>query len=61
MIPSGVAAIAELIHPEWQSLPEDAEREVLAAAWRIYNADIWAIWDVMAKAATKGKPEDDSL
>lgn len=38
MIPSEVAAIADLIFPEWRDTTDLALNEVLEAAWRIYNA-----------------------
>lgn len=38
MIPSEVAAIATLIWPDWADLEEDDCHEVIAAAYRIYNA-----------------------
>jgi hypothetical protein len=38
MIPSEVAAIATLIWPDWADLEGEDHREILAAAYRIYNA-----------------------
>jgi hypothetical protein len=38
MIPSEVAAIADLIFPQWRDADDAASNEVLSAAWRIYNA-----------------------
>ena len=38
MIPLEVAEIAVLIWADWNDLPADDRKEVLAAAWRIYNA-----------------------
>ena len=38
MIPPEVAAIADLIFPKWPEADEQASAEVLAAAWRLYNA-----------------------
>ncbi len=38
MIPSEVAAIATLIWPDWGDLDDDDSNEVIAAAYRIYNA-----------------------
>lgn len=38
MIPSEVAAIADLIAPGWGEMEDDASREVIRAAYRIYNA-----------------------
>ncbi len=38
MIPSEVAAIADLIDSEWTNQDDLHLQEVLEAAWRIYNA-----------------------
>lgn len=38
MIPNEVAAIAELILPEWYEYGDEAQADVLKTAWRIYNA-----------------------
>jgi hypothetical protein len=38
MIPSEVAAIATLIWPDWGNLEDEDSNEVIAAAYRIYNA-----------------------
>lgn len=39
MIPAEVAAIADLIWPEWSSTDDElASADVLAAAYRIHNA-----------------------
>lgn len=44
MIPSAVAALADLIWPHWDQLDEEDKEEkmalddILAAAWRVYNA-----------------------
>ncbi len=38
MIPTEVAAIARLIWPNWADLEDDDSNEVIAAAYRIYNA-----------------------
>jgi hypothetical protein len=38
MIPSEVAAIADLIFPEWRDTDDLTLNEVLEAAWRIHNA-----------------------
>lgn len=39
MIPSEVAAIADLIWPDWSNTDDDLARsDVLAAAYRIFNA-----------------------
>ncbi len=38
MIPSEVAAIAELICPGWTDGDDITLNEVMEAAWRIYNA-----------------------
>jgi hypothetical protein len=38
VIPSEVADIAELIAPGWGDMDDEASSEVIAAAYRIYNA-----------------------
>lgn len=38
MIPTEVAAIADLICADWPEIEDDAADEVIAAAWRIYHA-----------------------
>ena len=38
MIPSEVVAIADLIAPGWCGMDDQASAEVIAAAYRIYNA-----------------------
>jgi hypothetical protein len=38
MIPSEVAEIADLIWPSWGDLPEEDVREIIQAAYRIWNA-----------------------
>ena len=38
MIPVEVGNIASLIFPEWGDADEDVFKEVIDAAWRIYNA-----------------------
>lgn len=38
MIPSEVGAIAYLIYPQWTETDDETLQEVLAAAWRIFNA-----------------------
>jgi hypothetical protein len=38
MIPTEVAAIADLIFPQWTETDDIALNEVLEAAWRIYRA-----------------------
>ncbi len=38
MIPKEVADIADLIFPGWGQADDDTSREVLEAAYRIYNA-----------------------
>jgi hypothetical protein len=38
MIPSEVAAIANLIEPKWAEIDDEASNEVIAAAYRIYDA-----------------------
>jgi urease accessory protein UreH len=38
VIPSEVVDIADLLAPGWAEEDEEFQCEVLAAAWRIYNA-----------------------
>jgi hypothetical protein len=38
MIPPEIAAIANLIWPNWDVLVDEDANEVIAAAYRIYNA-----------------------
>lgn len=38
MIPTEVAAIAELICPGWASADDTVSDEVIEAAWRLHNA-----------------------
>ncbi len=38
MIPSEVAAIAELIDPDWAGDDDEKRMAVIGAAYRIYNA-----------------------
>lgn len=40
MIPEEVAALAELITPNYQARDEETQDKVIASAWRIYN-DGW--------------------
>lgn len=39
MIPSEVSDIADLIFPHWQEAEESVQRDILASAWKIHNAE----------------------
>lgn len=38
MIPPEIARIADLIWPNWDALDDDVSRDVLQAAYRVWNA-----------------------
>lgn len=54
MIPSEVSAIANLIFSDWRITDDLASKEVLAAAWRIYNAGYRTKHDLSAEREAIG-------